>query len=108
RMYVAMDNCPHQTVVAGSEDAATRLTEELRRRGLLYERLPFDRPYHTPLFGAYSEGLASFFSRWVGAPPTIPLYSCTTRQPFPADLGEIRDVRSEERRVGKEWRYRGA
>ena len=92
RMYVAMDNCPHQTVVAGSEDAATRLTEELRRRGLLYERLPFDRPYHTPLFGAYSEGLASFFSRWVGAPPTIPLYSCTTRQPFPADLGEIRDV----------------
>jgi acyl transferase domain-containing protein/phosphopantetheinyl transferase len=92
RLYVAMDNCPHQTVVVGSEEAATGLTEELRRRGLLSERLPFDRPYHTPLFEAYSEGLSSFFSRWVGAPPAIPLYSCTTRAPFPADLGQIRDI----------------
>jgi acyl transferase domain-containing protein/phosphopantetheinyl transferase len=91
-LYVAMDNCPHQTVVAGSEEAAARLTEELRRRGLLYERLPFDRPYHTPLFEGYAEGLRSFLSRWVGAPASIPLYSCTTRAPFPADLGEIRDV----------------
>jgi phosphopantetheinyl transferase/acyl carrier protein len=92
RLYVAMDNCPHQTVVVGSEDAATRLSEELRRRGLLYERLPFDRPYHTPLFEGYSEGLRSFFSRWVGAPASIPLYSCTTRAPFPADLAEILDI----------------
>ena len=92
RLYVAMDNCPHQTVVVGTEEGATRLTEELRRRGLLYERLPFDRPYHTPLFEAYSEGLGSFFARWVGAPPSLPLYSCTTRAPFPADLGAIRDV----------------
>jgi acyl transferase domain-containing protein/phosphopantetheinyl transferase/acyl carrier protein len=92
RLYVAMDNCPHQTVVVGSEDAATKLTEELRRRGLLYERLAFDRPYHTPLFEGYAEGLGAFFSRWVGAPPSVPLYSCTTRAPFPTDLAEIRDV----------------
>ncbi|PYQ19622.1 MAG: 6-deoxyerythronolide-B synthase, partial [Acidobacteria bacterium] len=92
RMFVAMDNCPHQTVVAGSEEAAARLAEELRRRGLLYERLPFDRPYHTPLFERYSEGLEAFFSRWVVAPARIPLYSCTTRSPFPADLGAIREV----------------
>src|SRR5207245_8218612 len=38
RLYVAMDNCPHQTVVAGSEDAAERLGEAVRRRGVLEGR----------------------------------------------------------------------
>jgi malonyl CoA-acyl carrier protein transacylase/phosphopantetheinyl transferase/acyl carrier protein len=91
-LYVAMDNCPHQTVVVGTEDQTEQLVEELRRRGLLYERLPFDRPYHTPLFEPYAAGLKAFFSRWLVAAPRQPLYSCTTHSPFPKELGEIRQL----------------
>jgi acyl transferase domain-containing protein len=90
RLYLAMQNCPHQTVVVGAEEDADGLIEELGRRGLLYERLPFDRPYHTPLFGAYAKDLEDVLSRWVIARPQLPLYSCATQSPFPDELGEIR------------------
>jgi acyl transferase domain-containing protein/acyl carrier protein len=90
RLHVAMQNCPHQTVVLGAEEDVAGLIEELGRRGLLYERLPFDRPYHTPLFEVYAEGLQSVLDRWLVAAPRLPLYSCTTHSPFPEDLKAMR------------------
>ena len=92
KLHLAMDNCPHQTVVAGAAEEAAGFIDELRRRGLIYERLPFDRPYHTPLFAAYSGGLEAFFSRWLSAPPQIPLYSCTSQRLFPQDVAQSREL----------------
>jgi acyl transferase domain-containing protein len=49
-LYISMDNCPHQVVVIGAQEAVARLGELLKRRGIFYEALPFNRPaYHTPL-----------------------------------------------------------
>ena len=61
-IYLAMDNCPHQSVLVGNKAAAEQAIEQLRRRGIIYEILPFDRPYHTPMFQAYAEALAARFS----------------------------------------------
>ncbi len=49
-LFLAMDNCPHQTVVVGPPDAMQSVAETLRERKIMHERLPFSRPYHTPLF----------------------------------------------------------
>jgi len=91
-IHIAMDNCPHQTVIAGREGSVRRAIAEIRQQGLIYEVLPFDRPYHTPLFEAYAERLRPFFERWVTSPPCVPLYSCTTMATYPTDLGQIREL----------------
>jgi acyl transferase domain-containing protein len=92
-IYVAMDNCPHQSVIVGTKAAAERAAEHLQRRGVIYEFLPFDRPYHTPLFGAYAEGwLRQFFAQLPISAPKVPIYSCTTMAPYPSDLSEIQEL----------------
>jgi len=91
-VHVAMDNCPHQTVLAGAEEPIARCVDELQRRGLIYERLSFDRPYHTPLFGSCAGRMREFLSRWIDSAPAVPTYSCTEIAPFPTDLEQVRDV----------------
>ena len=94
-LYVAMDNCPHQTVVVGSQEAAERVLERTRRQGLIYEILPFDRAYHTVLFASYAEVLREFLSNWIVAPPQVPLYSCTTKTLYPSTMTEVRRLAFE-------------
>jgi acyl transferase domain-containing protein/phosphopantetheinyl transferase len=91
-IHVAMDNCPHQTVIVGKEDAVERAVEQLGSRGLIYERLPFDRPYHTPLFESFAARLRTFFAQWLVSTPRVKTYSCTTRSPFSADPAQIQEV----------------
>jgi malonyl CoA-acyl carrier protein transacylase/phosphopantetheinyl transferase/acyl carrier protein len=91
-LHVAMDNCPHQTVVVGGEDRVNSVIEIALKRGLICERLPFDRPYHTPLFGAYADKLGDFFHRWLVAAPQIDIYSCTSMSRFPSDVNLARDL----------------
>lgn len=92
-LYLAMDNCPHQSVLVGSKAAAAQAVEHLRRQGIIYEILPFDRPYHTPMFQAYAEGTAGAFFNGVRVKaPAIETYSCTTASLYPADVEEIRKL----------------
>src|SRR5438552_1813781 len=53
KVFLAMDNCPHQSVVVGPPLLMAAVEAELLARRILCERLPFDRPYHTPLFQPY-------------------------------------------------------
>lgn len=94
-LYLAMDNCPHQSVIVGTEAEVQKLIVELNRQGLIYEILPFDRPYHTPLFEAYAENLKLFFSRWLVSYPSTPIYSCCTAAPFSTTLEEICNIAAE-------------
>jgi acyl transferase domain-containing protein len=95
-VYVAMDNCPQQSVIVGAERAVQPAVDRLRGRGLLCERLPFDRPYHTPLFQDYAAPLRDFFARWLTSPPQVPTYTCATAAPFPEDLDHIRTLAVEQ------------
>ncbi|MGD2178062.1 MAG: ACP S-malonyltransferase, partial [Anaerolineae bacterium] len=90
--FVAMDNCLHQTVVVGQQDAVRRFTEEAQQQGIICEALPFDRPYHTPLFEPYVDSMEPFFDRWITSLPKTQIYSCTTAAPFAADLTEIQEL----------------
>ena len=48
------------------------------------------RAYHTPWFNVFSEPLRAYFDRVDVSPPSIPIYSCVTAEPFPNDADEAR------------------
>jgi len=91
-LFVAMDNCPLQTVIAGARERMEIVVQELKRQNLIFQTLSFDRPYHTPLFKKFAQDLARFYDRWPVAPPSTPIYSCTTGDLFPDDVAAIRKI----------------
>ncbi len=87
---VAMDNCPHQVVLAGAPREVERIAQRLRQENILWEDLPFARAYHTPSFGAVLAPIAAFFAQLTFRPPSVPVYSCATRALLPDDPEAIR------------------
>lgn len=91
-LYLAMDNCPHQTVLVGERDAAARARELAIGEGLMCQQLPYDRAVHTPLFAPFADDLRATFARLPVRRAAIPLWSCTTAAPYPEDPAEIREL----------------
>jgi malonyl CoA-acyl carrier protein transacylase len=89
-VVVAMDNCPHQCVAVGRTIHIQTVESTLLARGLVCERLPFRRPYHTPLFEQWMGPFRELFADVPFAPPHTPVYCCSTGAPFPPDPDEIR------------------
>lgn len=92
RALLAIDNCPHQVVVAGPRE----LTEVFRARGLMAEELPFRRAYHTPKFREALDPVREFFNGMELHPPRIPIYSCASASPMPDSVDEIRRLAVEQ------------
>ncbi len=86
---VAMDNCPHQVVVAGGADSIGQLIQQFQSKGILVEVLPFERAYHTPDFASVVEPIRTFFKQLDLGIPKIPIYSCASAERMPLDAGEI-------------------
>ena len=89
---VAMDNCPHQVVLAVPTREFERLVARLRAESILWEDLPFSRAYHTPSFEPVVAPIANFFAEMTFNPPQVPIYSCASRRRMPDDLTSIRDL----------------
>lgn len=87
---IAMDNCPHQVVLAGEPREVDRVAERLRQESILWEVLPFSRAYHTSSFAAVLAPFAEFFAQLSFRPPTVRIYSCASRQAMPSDPEAIR------------------
>ncbi len=104
QLFVAMDNCPHQTVLAGSREATDRACDLATRKGFICERLSFDRAYHTPLYAPYAEVVRAAMSEWIVSPPELPIYSCTTMAPFPAHLADAQRIAHEHWMAPVEFR----
>ena len=77
-VVVAMDNCPHQCVAVGPTHQVAAVESALAGLGLLCERLPFRRPYHTPLFEAWMGPFRALFADVPFAAPSTPVYSGST------------------------------
>ncbi|SMY09255.1 type I polyketide synthase [Flavimaricola marinus] len=89
-VHLALDNCQHQAVLYGPRAKMEEVVETLRPKGGMCSFLPFDRPYHTPLFADVAEKVAGVYAGMDFRPPTLPIWSCATVQPMPADATEIR------------------
>lgn len=90
QVHVAMENCPHQTVLVGPAAPMAAVEGALQARKTMYERLALARPYHTPLFEPLLGPLAEMFEEVQFRTPRRTVYSATTGQPFPTDPAEIR------------------
>ncbi|MDH3285505.1 MAG: type I polyketide synthase, partial [Acidobacteriota bacterium] len=95
-IQIAMDNCPHQSVIVGDPEIVREAVKKLQKRGLICETLPFDRPYHTPQFAPLARTVREFLDRWVAGPPRVETYTCATKAPFPEDREEILDLAAEQ------------
>jgi malonyl CoA-acyl carrier protein transacylase len=91
-VVIAMDNCPHQCVAVGPVGPVAAVEEALLGRGLVCERLPFRRPYHTPLFEPWMGAFRDLFADVPFAPPHTPVYCCSTGAKFPDDPAAIREL----------------
>ena len=91
-LHIGMDNCPHQVVLVGTSAAIAQIEPELAARKLMYERLPFNRPYHTVLFRPYLGPLKEMFEAIDFHAPRTTVYSCSTGKPFPANPAELREL----------------
>jgi acyl transferase domain-containing protein/phosphopantetheinyl transferase (holo-ACP synthase) len=90
RVEIAMDNCPHQVVIAGEPASVEGVVERLRAGGILVEDLPFSRAYHTPGFAPALGPIADFFESLTAHPPVLPIYSCASEGQMPDDPEAIR------------------
>jgi acyl transferase domain-containing protein/phosphopantetheinyl transferase len=89
-LSIALDNCPHQVVVAGPTPELDVVVARLRAQGVMCEELPFARAYHTPAFESAVGPIREFFdSLEIAAAPT-PLYSCCLAGRVPDDPEAIR------------------
>lgn len=89
---LAMDNCPHQTVIVGLAEDMKAVEAKVQQRGWVYERLELARPYHTELFESLMGPLRTMFADVGFRNPSPPVYSCTTAELFPETPNEIRDL----------------
>src|SRR6185312_1838063 len=64
----------------------------LAERGTICERLPFRRPYHTPLFEPWMKPFRDIFEAVPFEAGHTPAYCCSTGELFPADPAAIRDL----------------
>jgi len=85
RLHLAMDNCPNQVILFGDEPTIAAVEDRLRMAGAIFQRLPFNRGYHTPLFEPVAKAFNTFYKSLVLGPGHTPLYSCADVAAFPED-----------------------
>jgi len=89
---VAMDNCPHQVVLAVPPAEFEQVARRLRQDNILWEDLPFARAYHTASFGQVVGPIADFFAGMPLCAPRVPVYSCASRGRMPESPEAIREL----------------
>ncbi|MEW6283510.1 MAG: acyltransferase domain-containing protein, partial [Candidatus Eremiobacterota bacterium] len=98
RLWVALDNCPRQLVLAGFPAAVQAAEAVLAEAGAFAFRLPFDRAFHTPLYAPVARQLEEEVYRHLAmAPPGVAVYGCADARPYPLDPEAVR------RRAALQW-----
>jgi acyl transferase domain-containing protein len=93
--WLANDNCPHQAMIVVDIGDEKAILDQFRKRGILVEKLHYDRGYHTPLFSHVSDHVREYFSSFEIRPPAIPIYSCATGMLYPSEPSAIVDLSAE-------------
>ena len=91
-IQIAVDNCPHQMVIAGSEQATARAVAALRRKGAICQRFPWDRAYHTEGLAKATAPLEAYIRSLELRRPEIELWSCATADRYPSEPVAIREL----------------
>lgn len=91
-LHVAMDNCPHQVILSGPEEAISDAYDALVGRGVICNLMPFSQLVHSPAFQSLCDQGVPFFESLPLTPPRKPIYNCTTAELYPQDPAQIRHL----------------
>ncbi|GEM_PF-1752493 len=92
RVFLALDNCPHQVVLLGEPPALQAVSTELRAGGAACLEVWLGAPFHTPLLEAGMPSMAAFYDRLGIRAPSLPVWSGAAKAPFPADPTQVRSL----------------
>ena len=89
-VYVANENGPRQTVIAGPRKAIAAARDSLQAAGLEVTSLPVGAAFHTPLMAHAVPVFEASIERIELTPPAVPVAANLTGGWFPTDPREIR------------------
>jgi acyl transferase domain-containing protein/phosphopantetheinyl transferase len=82
-VVVSHDNCPHQSIICGTESGVLAVLERLQARGVTGQVLPFRSGFHSPMLGPYLSRILDSFAHLPVHPPAVPIWSATTVDRYP-------------------------
>ncbi|MDT0448179.1 beta-ketoacyl synthase N-terminal-like domain-containing protein [Streptomyces sp. DSM 40473] len=91
-VVLSHDNAPHQSVICGPAAQVEKVTERLRRDGVIGRALPFASGFHTPMLAPYLGPIREAMRRFTLHRPSVPVWSGTTCAPFPDRETEVREL----------------
>ncbi|MGH3874420.1 MAG: beta-ketoacyl synthase N-terminal-like domain-containing protein [Pseudonocardiaceae bacterium] len=91
-VVVSHDNCPHQSIVCGTEAAVAAVLDRLQARGTTGQVLPFRSGFHSPMLAPCLSRILDTFACLPVRPPIRPIWSATTVDRYPDDPDQIRDL----------------
>ncbi|MFT4113810.1 acyltransferase domain-containing protein [Silvibacterium sp.] len=90
-VVVTHDNCPHQSIICGQEDAVIAAVSRLNGKGVAARLLHFRSGFHSPFLAPYIERVAGIAKTPLHL-PLVPTWSATTSRPFPEDEIATREL----------------
>lgn len=81
-VWVANDNAPGQTVLAGPRDGLRAAAEIARERGVRSLALEVTGAFHSPWMAAAQEPFREALARVTFSQPSVTVFSCLTAAPF--------------------------
>jgi malonyl CoA-acyl carrier protein transacylase len=91
-LFLALDSCPSQVVLAGHSDSIDQAVDVLRESGASVVRLRFDRGYHTPLYERKARRLRSVYDALPLQAGRVPVFSCISLDFFPQSTEAIKEL----------------
>lgn len=96
RLFLSVDNCPMQMLLAGTDGALEDAAHRLRGQGLVCVKMPFSWAHHTPLFRGWSELLWRHYRDIPVRAPEAEVYCCATKRRYPSEPEKIRRLLAEQ------------
>jgi malonyl CoA-acyl carrier protein transacylase len=95
-LFLSVDNCPMQMLLAGTDQALDVAAHRLRGQGLVCVKMPFSWAHHTPLFRGWSKLLWRHYSDIPIRTPRVEVYCCATKRQYPSEPEKIRRLLAEQ------------
>jgi len=88
-IFLAMDNCPNQKIIFCTSQIYIEVQKYLGDNGVFVQSLPFNRAYHTPLFGKVASAFKDFYESFNYSKVHKRVFRCYSMAEFPDDRDSI-------------------
>ena len=96
KLFITMDNCPNQIIICGTSNNIDEAIEQLKSKQVFCAVLPYDLPYHTPLFKKIWNTYKKYHDEGIFNLPKLKIYSCITAKPYPYDIEKIKKLTMDQ------------